>query len=150
MERDADTLSKVNQAILSRLDRIESILDRVCHYLAVEGGLDIGYFSSGSPMMLNDLAKELLEKSGAKDFADSQADALIAEIEKKAPTNKLDVQQTSIMTVFDATNMPQFDKVKNFIYENPVYNGGKVDLSTLVDIVAVYIRDKYLEKHPEL
>ena len=128
VEKGVESITAVCAKLETRLSKIETVLDRICHYLAAKEGLSANFFSANSPMMLNDLAKRLLVESGGKDFANDQSEVLIAELENRAPKTKLD----------------------DFIYQNPIYEGEKIELTTLVNIIALYLRDKYLEKHPEL
>ena len=150
VEKGVESITAVCAKLETRLSKIETVLDRICHYLAAKEGLSTDFFSANSPMMLNDLAKRLLVESGGKDFANDQSEVLIAELENRAPKTKLDVQQTAVLVVFDSTVSDKFNRIKDFIYQNPIYEGEKIELTTLVNIIALYLRDKYLEKHPEL
>ena len=141
VEKGVESITAVCAKLETRLSKIETVLDRICHYLAAKEGLSTDFFSANSPMMLNDLAK---------DFANDQSEVLIAELENRAPKTKLDVQQTAVLVVFDSTVSDKFNRIKDFIYQNPIYEGEKIELTTLVNIIALYLRDKYLEKHPEL
>lgn len=149
-ERGMDELTGMSKDIRSKLSRIEVVLDRVCQYLAIKDSLKPGYFSVNSPVTLTDLAKELFAESGAKEFAEKHSDALLTKLEAEKPTNKLDVQKKANYIVMDASGKRDFDAIKNFVYENPIYKDKPLDLGTIVDIIALDLRDRYLAMHPEL
>ena len=54
-----------------------------------------------------------------------------------------------------ASTLDSFTHVKNYIYNNPVYKVSDtesvpIDLTKMANIIGIYLRDLYLQKHPEL
>lgn len=132
-----------------RLARINFTVDRIARYIITKDFLDPAYFSSKSPITLNKLAKDVLKKSGGQSFVDSHLDVLTSGIEGGNPKSPFDVQQIAVSVVFNLMDSGDFSKIKDFIYQNPRYQSKQVNLSTMINIISLYLRDKYFEKHPE-
>jgi len=66
-----------------------------------------------------------------------------------------DVEERSNSVIMGSTSSPIFNHIKNYLYFNPdtvELAGAAVEVSmfTVVYVMGLYLRDIYLEKHPEL
>jgi len=154
LEKKSDDISGIGKKIDDKLEptlvKINSTLDRISRYIITKDSLDPAFFSTSSPVELNELAKELLDKSGGKAFVDNTLDFLISKIEERNPKSILDIQQLAVSVIFDLVDTEAFSKIKDFVYQNPKYQSQDVDIPVIINIIALYLRDKYFEKHPEL
>ena len=108
-----------------------------------------------SPIRLKPPGMALLEVSGGKRCIDDNLDFFMKNLKKRAPMTPFDVQESSRAVVFGNFNLPIFNTVKHFLYFKPEdveLAGEKVEASmfTVTYVMGVYLRDMYLEKHPEI
>jgi len=154
LEKKSDDISGISKKIDDKLEptlvKINSTLDRISRYIITKDSLDPAFFSTSSPVELNELAKELLDQSGGMAFVDNTLDFLISKIEERNPKSILDIQQLAVSVIFDLVDTEAFSKIKDFVYQNPKYRSQDVDIPVIINIIALYLRDKYFEKHPEL
>lgn len=153
LEKKSDDISSISKKIDDKLEptlvKINSTLDRISRYIITKDSLDPAFFSTNSPVELNTLAKELLDKSGGKAFVDNTLDFLISKIEERNPKSILDIQQLAVSVIFDLVDTEAFSKIKDFVYQNPRYQGQDVDVPVIINIIALHLRNKYFERHPE-
>lgn len=145
-----DIKNKIEEEIEPVLVKINSTSDRIARYIVTRDSLNPIFFSANSPVELNDFSKEILKESGIKSFVDNSLDFLSSKIEEKNPKSTLDIQQLSVSVMFDLVDTEAFSKIKDFVYQNPKYKGKNVDMLTIINIAALYLRDEYFKKHPEL
>lgn len=154
LERKSSETSEINKkldnSVSPALTKLSLTQDRIARYLITKDALDPTFFDTGSPIRLSALAQRLLAESGAKSLVDGVSDFVIDRIEANRPKSALDIQQLAVTEMFDMVDTEAFSRIKDFVYQNPEYEGHRVDLSVIINILAVYLRDKYLEKHPEM
>lgn len=109
-----------------------------------------GLFESNSPVSLSDIGEAALVESGGKEYIDNNLNALLLEMEEEDLETALDVQDFSTSLLILKTEDKEFNKIKTFVYNNPVYKGISISIVQIVKVMAIYLRDKYLEKHPNL
>jgi len=148
---DVDGIKKkIDDEIGPVLVKINSTSDRIARYIITKDSLNPAFFSTASPIELNTFAKEVLTESGAKNFIDNSFAFLSSKIEERNPKSTLDIQQLAISVVFDLVDTEAFSKVKDFVYNNPKYKEQGIDMPIIINIAALYFRDEYFKKHPEL
>jgi len=140
---DVDGIKKkIDDEIGPVLVKINSTSDRIARYIITKDSLNPAFFST--------FAKEVLTESGAKNFIDNSFAFLSSKIEERNPKSTLDIQQLAISVVFDLVDTEAFSKVKDFVYNNPKYKEQGIDMPIIINIAALYFRDEYFKKHPEL
>jgi hypothetical protein len=119
--------------------------------------LDTLLFKMFSPLALTDLAIEILEQTGGKNYIHANLKELISALEEKNLKTALDVEMTAPKVILEKSDENAFSPIKNYIYNNPEFisdlNLGikiKIDLQSVTKVMGIYLRDLYLEKHPEL
>ena len=90
------------------------------------------------------------KKSGGKNFVDNSLDFLVSKIDERNPKSNLDIQQLAVSVILDLVDTEALSKIKDFVYQNPKYRSKDISMPTIINIVALYLRDKYFELHPEL
>lgn len=146
----SDIKKKIDEEITPSLVKINSTSDRIARYLIMRDALDPIFFTSGSPIELNEFAIEILEISGAKNFVDSSLDFLCSRIKERNPKSALDIQQFAISVIFELVETEAFSKIKDFVYQNPKYKGHDIDIPVIINIATLYLRNEYFKKYPEL
>ena len=90
---------------------------------------------------LNDLGKEILDKSGAKNFIDSLLESLISKIKDGKPKSYLDIHQLAVSVLFDFLDTEHFSGIKDFVYQNPRYKDNDIDIQAIINLAALYLRE---------
>jgi len=154
LEKKSDGISGITERIDDKIEptlvKINLALDRISRYIITKDSLDPSFFNTGSPVELNTLAKDILKKSGGKNFVDNSLDFLVSKIDERNPKSNLDIQQLAVSVILDLVDTEALSKIKDFVYQNPKYRSKDISMPTIINIVALYLRDKYFELHPEL
>lgn len=109
-----------------------------------------GYVEVKSPIGLTELGRRLLETSGAKDIIDENYNELERTIDEKGYRNAYDVQ-TYISKLIAQKEDENFMKpLKDFVYNNPKFEQKPLRLTDVQRIMVIYLRNKYLNHHPEI
>lgn len=143
-------------SISTKLDTIDRNLRTLTAFLSGKHtDMQSGFVQSQSPTQLTDAGFDVLEKTGSKKYVEEHVEELIQEMEKQDFKSSLDVQEYAISIVIGLFNTDAFIHIRNYLFQNPVYRtstGTELTLSTanIYQIVGIFIRDKYFEKHPEL
>lgn len=121
----------------------------IYNFLFYEKGLKGSVFQGHSPLTLSELGIRILEESGGKDYVDENRNRLIAEIANMSPKCELDVQYYSYSVLTKKTGEESFIRIKNFVYQNPVFRSNDekpflLDLEMATHIMSFYLRDLYL------
>ena len=146
--------------VVAIIDIKESIR-KIEEYLIKKDASSIDKFlRKCSPYSITDLGNQLLEKSNGKKCIDENTEFFIKEIEKMNPLVALDVEQYSLTVLNDNIKNERFNHIKNFIYNasNMITFADtdnssidvSVELSSVLLIMSIYLRDKYFEVHPEI
>lgn len=94
-----------------------------------------------------------------KKLVDDNIDGLFKEIEGQNATTALDVQNYAPIAIGNHSTKGLFNKAKDYIYSHPTFKftnseGNDVeiplDLNTLNTVLGLYLRDKFLETHPNI
>lgn len=137
-----------------RLDTIEDKLERWDEKM-----MDIAFGATGttrkhSPYMLTPFGEYLLHKSFGKTCIDDNLEDYLARIDRQPHSTPYDVERSALGAVMDTFRTDITNSVKNFLYYAP----GKIELDgethelTTTDVqvaMALYLRDKYLERNKE-
>jgi hypothetical protein len=131
----------------------------VIHLQAKDITFDAKLFMSQSPIALTKLGTEILKAVGGDTYIDNNEAILIKEMDMQGIKTALDAQIIAPIVISKISDNDDFKHIKDYIFTNPVYRthdeaGAPVTLSLNIKVMAqvmgVYLRDKYLDKHPEL
>ena len=111
-----------------------------------------------SPRRLNESGTKIYNDANGQAFLDANKDYLFAEIDRRKPLAKLDVEDASYAVLIDATRLEAFNPIKTFIYNAPYYDVVKdgetrqldVSLVDMCFVLSIPLRDMYLAEHPEI
>ena len=112
-----------------------------------------------SPRRLTDAGQRIFADANGQAYLDANKDYLFAEIDRRKPLAKLDVEDASYAVLIDATRLEAFNPIKTFIYNAPNYQLTKSDGTpmsydvSLIDmcfVMSIPLRDMYLAEHPEI
>ena len=98
-----------------------------------------------SPISLTEKGREFIKSIGFENIFEKNKKEFFEFIDKENPQVKYDVEAAAIKSIhalYDRTYM-QFLKV--FLYNNPDRN-----MENIAPTLGVFVRDKYLEAHPEI
>ncbi len=151
---DGNFLPKLDKTI-DKLDATTQSLNKLIFYLDGKfDGMDSKIFVVNSPIQLSDTGYKILEITGGKEFVDKNLDYLIGNLEKQKYKTALDVETNSGLTIYGMSDLDSFTKIKNYIFNNPIYKTSEYEiglsLNLVIQIMGIYLRDKYLDLHPKL
>jgi len=160
-----DIYKKIN-AIENRLNAIEiriNILEdklnalvvsvgKISMYIITEKGLGTNVFVADSPIELAKTGLEILDACGGKQYIENNLFHLIRAIEDRAPKSALDVQHYAHAVLTERSADDAFTVIKDYVFQNPVHfvtpaRRFILDIDTIVQIMAINLRNRYLETH---
>ena len=103
-----------------------------------------------SPRKLSELGYELYQKSGMQIVLEANMNLFIKKIEDATPTSALDVEDLAYSVLYSDTSELIFKPVKDWLFNNPVFNEMDIDMSAICYVASFELRDVYLKKHPEI
>lgn len=156
-ESDCCVISKEHiPGLYGQLTGIDSKLSALIVALVATKKIDPALFITKSPRELTDLGIKILTDSGGKKFIDDRADTFVGGLEKQNFTSGLDVENhISVMMTEMFYNDDSLKPVKDFLFQHPSYRVDDktnlpLDITVMVLIMGLYLRNKYFEKHPDL
>lgn len=153
---------KIDGHIVPRLTTIDtsiinlgSSFDSLLVYLkSKDVTLDPRLIKAFSPIQLTEIGHAILEKSGGKTYVENNLGSLITDMEAQKFKSALDVQNYATIFFIKNFNSDDLITIRNYIYQNPTYKTAdgeiQINISVINQIMGIYLRDKYFEKHPEL
>jgi hypothetical protein len=100
---------------------------------------------SYSPLNLTKEGEKLLTDLGFQNVYEANRDDFLRFIDSEHPKLKYDVELSAIKAVSALSDMEYMNFLKVFFYNNPSRN-----MQNTAPTLGVYLRDKYLEAHPEI
>ncbi len=100
---------------------------------------------SYSPLKLTDKGEKLIKEIGFDNVFEKHKDDFCTSIENENPKLKYDVEKAAIKAISALYNEEYMGFLKVYFYNNPARN-----LKNVSPTLGVYLRDKYLEQHPEI
>ena len=141
----SDSITKIGNNITKNTFTLKSVTT-----FLYTTGAEQGLFENNSPTRLTGIGEKVLDKSGGKEYIDNNLTSLIQEMENEKPNTALDVQNFSSSLLFQKIEEESFNKIKNFIYNNPEYEKVHITMAVIINVMAIYLRDQYLLKYPNL
>jgi hypothetical protein len=141
-----NSVEKMDNTITANSFRLNAIKT----FLYANTDAEQGLFEHNSPIQLTVKGIEVLERSGGKKYLDNNINSLIIEIEEQKYDSAFDVQNFSSIVLFQRAETEDFKLIKNWVYNNPVYKEVNITLVSVINVMAVHLRNVYLEKHPDL
>jgi len=166
IEKNEDECKKIDGQIIPQLTTIStsvtslngSFNSLVLHLQAKDGTLPAALFISKSPIRLTDLGIKILNDIGGKSFVDTHLGELIYRMNLREIKTALDSQTIAPFVITEMSNDASFKNIKDYIFRSPIFNaeieGKKIsvqlDLTTVANIMGIYLRDEYLKLNPHL
>ncbi len=98
-----------------------------------------------SPLHLTKEGKRFIHNIGFEGIFNKQKIDFFACIENEHPKLKYDVEAAAIKSIYTLSDKEYMAFLKEYFYNNPTRN-----LGNTAPTFGVYIRDMYLEEHPEI
>ena len=107
---------------------------------------------ANSPFQLNDKGQSLANASGISALVELNRVNMIAQLSKTNPPTGLDVEQCSfkILGEYVEQNKEEENKIKEFIFKNPVFEGKEIGIEDVLFVGGILLRNEYFKVHPEL
>ena len=127
-------------------DKTKINLDVVCKYLMKNHTkFDPSELQTFSPFQLTEKGKNFIKEIGFDNVFEKNKEVFFRFIDNENPKLKFDVENSSIKSVVTLYDETYMEFLKIYQYNNPSRS-----LENISPTLGVYIRDKYLEEHPEI
>ena len=114
-----------------------------------------------SPYVITGVGYKLLKDSGGEKVVDDNLEFFFNEVDKMNPKTPYEVEDQSINSMIKNIGNVIFNPIKQFVYYSPeeikivdpdTQKDVTIGISTpsILNIMGIYLRDKYMEKHPEI
>jgi len=150
------------ESLRTVVDSTNEIVTEISKWIANRDKKMIDTFvQKRSPYRITNIGHQILDRSGGKKAIDDNLDFYIGELEALNLKTPYDVEDKSASIVFRNLSHDMFNEIKNFIY----YSSDKIEMTdtdtgekkevevalhAILNVMGVYLRDKYFEKHPEI
>ena len=146
---------KLNEQDIALNKQGESINDISVWVMKRDKSMIPLFMSKKSPYYLNPTGLALLEDCGGKKCIDENVDYFISKLESTNPDTPYDVEERAMKIVMSSKGLPFFNPIKHYLYFKPdvVELGGntvEISIFAVASVMGIYLRDIYLEKHPEI
>lgn len=98
-----------------------------------------------SPLRLTNAGEKLITDIGFDEILIKNKEDFFKFINSEGPGLKYDVETASIKSIYALYEKPYMSFLKTFFYNNPERN-----LENVAPTLGIYLRDKYLDQHPEI
>jgi len=133
------------------VSKIESKLDKIYDLLLLGNtGIGTSMGKSQSPTQLSDIGVKFFESCGTKELIEDHGSYYASVMQAQKPSTALDVEKLAFDTLFMDTASDKFIAIKNYLYNNPEFEGIKVGLKDVCFVAGIKLRDIYLTAHPEI
>ena len=139
----------------TKVGNLEKIINKIKHNIQVicnsltespDINFDHGRLQSFSPLRLTEKGmKYLREDVKFLDIFNENKQDFFNYLNSEEPKTKFEVEQTANKSILFLFNKEYIKPIKIYLYNNPNEN-----LQSLSQVAGVYVRDKYLEEHPEI
>lgn len=110
----------------------------------------VGYVEVHSPINITAVGQKMLEESGGKRLVDEHYFNFEAEIDEHTCKTAYDVQIWASNIIANIVNEPYMKPVKDFVYTHPQFENLPLMLEDAQRVMVIYLRNIYLEKHPDI
>ena len=102
-------------------------------------------YTTTSPKKLNNTGKQILTDCSIKQIIDGNTGVFLNDLDSMGLKTALDVEEKSFYVLDNRKEEDIFKSLKNYIY-----NHSDVDIYTCLFVGSLYLRDLYLQQHPNL
>jgi hypothetical protein len=151
INQKVEAINERVESINERVDSISERVDSMWKYSNMESYKEFPpVMYSASPINLNDFGKKILSSYHCKTSVDSISKILISEIDKASCKSPLDVQVMAEKIIQYNFHTDAFIKVRNTLYQNPMFENQPITPKILFTIMGIYLRNLYLNKNKDL
>ena len=106
--------------------------------------------ASLSPKKLTEQGYKLYQISGIQTVLENNLQYYIEKIEAFAPKTAWDTNNLAFNVIFNSKDEDFFIPVKDWAFNNPVFNDEDIDMDDICYVASLQLRDAYFEKYPHL
>ncbi len=117
----------------------------ICDKMIIVSVIEPNELKNYSPLALTEGGSKFLEGLGFPNVFEDHGEDFLNFIESEHPKLKYDVELSAIKSIYVLADKDYMNFLKVFFYNNPARN-----MDNTAPTLGVYVRDKYLEKHPEI
>lgn len=126
-------------------DKMKFNLKIISDYLTKQTKFDPKELQVMSPLKLTDAGVALITNTGFNNIFSEHRSDFFSIIDSESPKLKYDVENAAIKSILFLQDNPYMNFLKVFLYNNP-----NRTIENIAPTFGIYVRDKYLEEHPEI
>jgi hypothetical protein len=138
---------------LQLLDTLQTTTDKIKHNIKIIADFlieapvkfDHTKLQEYSPLNLTEKGRKYLEDIGFIKIFDEHSQDFLNFIDSENPATKYDVEKGAIKSISVLSEKFYFHLLKIYLFQHPQEN-----MRSISRIAGIYVRDKYLEKHPDI
>ncbi|GEM_PF-1754710 len=142
------------------INKYEAI-EELCAWVMKKDKAMIDVLKKHSPLSMTKVGQIIFEKMPTQKLVDDNIDYLLEEVRKEDPQTAFDVEDISLKVMLRNISHPMYNDLKNYLYYSPetlsVFNPEtnteieiEVSMTMAMQLMGIYLRDKYLNKFPNL
>lgn len=141
--RKLEALDRLEKTMATVKDNIKVISNALISSTEIE--FDGTLLKSYSPLTLTPEGLQYLKNVKFIEIFEQQPQSFLSYIDQNGPKTKYDVEQLAVQAVLLHADEAMMQPIKVYLYNNP-----KDSLQSFAKVAGVYVRDQYLEQHPEI
>ena len=150
-----DSTARILDALLSKVDNLpcgrhRDAIFNIENTLMGKRQFKPSLFAALSPKKLTEKGYKLYQTSGIQAVLENNLQYYIEKVEAFAPKTAWDTSNLAFNVIFNSKDENFFIPVKNWAYNNPVFEGEDFDMDDICYVASLQLRDFYLEKYPHL
>ena len=158
LKRDVDGLKKDVDGLKETMQSNNGMLVELSRWaMHIDEGMIGKLAQKYSPLRMTEAGEYLYRVSGAKDAVCKISQRLIGELEAMHLRTEFDVEDKSLDLIIKNSSDEAFDPIKKFVYYSPdtIHIEGAVEdvkfnMLSLMKLMSIDLRDRFLSKHPEV
>lgn len=132
--------------IKTTIDKIKNNVKVIGDHLTnTDSNFNHSELQTYSPLRLTDEGKKFIKDLGFDNAFEKHRDDFFSFVNDEEPKLKYDVERAAIKAVYALSDKDYMSFLKVFFYNNPDRS-----MKNVAPTLGVYVRDKYLEEHPEI
>jgi hypothetical protein len=136
---------QVLETLQTTTEKIKQNVKVMSDYLTQNADFDHTELQAYSPLNLTEQGKTLIKEVGFDSIFSQNREDFFGCIDSEHPRQKYDVETAAIKSIHALSGRDYMKFLKTYLFNNPPRN-----MANVAPTLGIYVRDRYLEAHPEI
>lgn len=141
--KETAEMTKENNEMLKGVSNWMERLERIL--ISKDTSFIQDFSETRSPRQLNELGERLLLVSRGKEALSKELPRLIELMTQESLSMDLDVENEAYRLLSNQSEEQWFAPIKDFVYNNPIFEGRAISITTLSMLLGLVLRNAYFE-----